>query len=186
MSSMMKKSPCWRKDLSQVLTQIQAILLMKTKMPKSREVEMHTICFMLSRTTCHSNLSSSSRAQLSEASNLWADYSDDDDYEEEQKILAEWERENSDDDEDDVHDDDRGEEVAIDSSDSFSIVSEESEQYQQYAKQKNKSRRHIIRNHTESRRRVSVESMISIWTIQRFTLQRMSHYFNIYLNESAV
>lgn len=75
-----------------------------------------------------------------QASNLWADYSDDDDYEEEQKILAEWEGENHTEEEEDDEEDGRGE-VAIGSSDSFSVVSEESEQYQQHAKKNSKSRR---------------------------------------------
>ncbi|KAK1733513.1 hypothetical protein QTG54_015801 [Skeletonema marinoi] len=63
-----------------------------------------------------------SRKTTRQWSNLWADYSDDDDYEEEEQILAEWEGEETEDDEDD------GGEVAIGSSDSFSIVSEESEE----------------------------------------------------------
>ena len=80
------------------------------------------------------------RISTRQASNLWADYSDDDDYEEEQKILAEWEGENHTEEEEDDEEDGRGE-VAIDSSDSFSVVSEESEQYQQHAKKNSKSRR---------------------------------------------
>ncbi|KAL7494771.1 hypothetical protein ACHAWT_003344 [Skeletonema menzelii] len=76
-----------------------------------------------------------SRRTTRQSRNLWADYSDDDDYEHEEKMLAEWDGEDTEDDEND------GGEVAIGSSDSFSIVSEESEEqvdHQQYGKRKKK------------------------------------------------
>ncbi|KAL7429650.1 hypothetical protein ACHAXM_001801 [Skeletonema potamos] len=76
------------------------------------------------------------RRSTRQSRNLWTDYSDDDDYEEEEKVMAEWEEEDTESDDDEAAAGDDDEEVDVPSADSFSLVSEESEEEDkhQYAK----------------------------------------------------